>query len=141
MATKNETKKRDNIIKALNRPKAALSSLEMIRRTADIWAELGWPQDERPMALRWAGSLEKLHKFLEDRVSDNLRLKQELRVVPMDQSVKDRILDARAAFEAGEPAPTALDLSRELSLPVSVVYHVADGEPQTDSGIRPWVRR
>ena len=112
---------------------------EMAKEIRFLWALRGYPEAEYAQAVAQAGTLDRLHGWFMKTQAWNAENARRLQVTALIHSVKEVIQREKAAFDEGKPSKTALDLSRELSLPLEVVLYVAAGEPRIDTFQRPWL--
>lgn len=134
MATSDKAKREANIARAAFRP-AALSAVALVSAVNDLWVALGYPEEEKPVATAWAGSLERLHTWLTAHDAEIQRIRSKLFITPLHEDVRSAIENA-ARLKVGTP----LEMARHFSLPLDVVFYVADGCPKINTMQRPWLR-
>ncbi len=147
MATTDKSKRERNIMDAAHRVvalKARLTTTEYQERITSLWTGLGWPSDERPAALTWAGSFERLYEWVSAHVAEIDRIRTALQITPFPREQADAIgYLASGKFDGPLGRMTPLQVARHYGIPLKVVFFYADEESHSAQYVsnRPWLRR
>ncbi len=143
MATSDKSKREQNMAAASVRRPAGVPTDIMLLAIAKLWADFKWPEAERPLAMRWAGGIERLYKYMTER-EEAIAAETSGAILcnVITDEIRTAVKESKACQEAGSPAASPLEIARSFKIPLEVVFHVADGEPEhIVTKPRPWARR